>query len=72
MTQAEVRLSASFGKLADESLARGSENFLRLAQETLGKHQAHAQAGLLEREKAVHNLVKPIKDALERTYQQIG
>ena len=45
MTQAEVRMTASFGKLANESLARSSENFLRLARENLGKHQAQAQAG---------------------------
>lgn len=72
MTQAEVRMTASFGKLANESLARSSENFLRLAKESLGKHQVQAQAGLLEREKAVQMLVSPIKEALERTFKQIG
>jgi DNA recombination protein RmuC len=72
MTQAEVRLTASFGKLASDSLARSSENFLRLAQENLGKHQVEAKAGLLEREKAVQQLVQPMKDALEKTYKQIG
>jgi DNA recombination protein RmuC len=72
MTQAEVRMSASFGKLANEMLSRNSEGFLRLARESLGKQQERAKSGLLEREKAVQSLVQPIQDALEKTYKQIG
>ena len=72
MKQAEERLTASFSKLAHESLDRSGRNFLRLAQESLGKHHEHAKAGLLEREKAVEALVKPIQAALETTHKQIG
>lgn len=70
--QAEERLAASFRRLASESLLVNSENFLRLAQEHLGRHQERAKAELTEREKAVADLVKPIHDALDRTQQQIG
>jgi DNA recombination protein RmuC len=72
MNLAEERLTASFSKLAHESLDRSGRNFLRLAQENLGKHQETAKAGLLEREKAVEALVKPIQIALETTHKQIG
>jgi len=72
MKQAEERLTASFSKLAHESLDRSGRSFLRLAEESLGKHHEHAKAGLLEREKAVEALVKPIQAALETTHKQIG
>jgi DNA recombination protein RmuC len=72
LNQAEERLTASFGKLANESLSHSSESFLRLARESLGKHQEQAKAGLLEREKAVEQLVKPIQEALQQTQKQFG
>ena len=50
---AKSQLTSAFNELANQSLRSNSENFLRLARETLGKHHATAQAGLLEREKAV-------------------
>lgn len=65
------RLANSFDQLADKSLQANSENFLRLAREHLGKHQAVAQSELSEREKAIQNLVKPIAEALNKTEKQI-
>ncbi len=65
------RLSNAFDQLADKSLQNNSENFLRLAGESLGKHQALARNELSEREKAIQNLVKPIAEALSKTEQQI-
>src|SRR5436190_12236906 len=70
--QAEERLAAAFDRLAGETLSRNSENFLRLAQENLGRHQEKARAELTEREKAVADLVTPIREALEKTTRQIG
>ena len=72
LKQAEERLSASFAKLANDSLTHSSESFLRLAKESLGKHQEQAKAGLLQREKAVEELVKPIQEALQQTQKQFG
>jgi DNA recombination protein RmuC len=72
MTQTEARMSSSFSKLSSEILNRNSEHFLRLARESLGKQQERANAGLLEREKAVQMLIKPIQEALEKTHRQIG
>ena len=72
MTQAEERLAASFAELANKSLSQNSENFLRLARESLGKHEERAKADLTGRQKAVEELVKPIQEALNKTHKQIG
>ena len=68
---AQQSLANSFNDLAQESLAKNSENFLRLASQKLEVHQEKAKAELNEREKAVETLVKPIQDALAKTNLQI-
>jgi DNA recombination protein RmuC len=72
VAQAEQRLAAKFGQLARASLASNSATFLQLAKENLGRHQTQATAELSAREKAVAELVTPIRDALDRTRKQIG
>lgn len=72
LTLAEEQLAAAFSRLAGDSLARNSEAFLRLAQENLGRHQEKARAELGEREQAVAALLTPIREALDRTTQQIS
>jgi len=72
MNFAEQHLAASFAELANKSLAQNSDSFLRLARESLGKHQERARSELTEREKAIAELVKPIQQALEKTQRQIG
>lgn len=72
LAQAEERLAAVFSRLAGDSLARNSEAFLRLAQENLGRHQEKARAELSEREQAVAALLAPIREALDKTAQQIS
>ncbi len=69
--RAEDTLSATFGKLAHESLEKNSETFLRLAKENLGGQQELAREELSKREQAVQNLVKPIQDVLDKTHRQI-
>jgi len=65
-------LMASFSELATDSLAKTNSAFLQLAEQNFEKHHTQATAGLKERETAVENLVKPIRDALEKTTLQIG
>jgi len=72
LAQAEERLTAAVGRLANESLEKNSAHFLRLAQEALGRHQQEAKAELSARQQAVEELVKPIRETLERTHRQIG
>lgn len=69
---ANARLAQSFADLANRSLASNSENFLRLAEQNLSAQQERAKRELGEREKAVENLVKPLRDALAAAQKQIG
>jgi DNA recombination protein RmuC len=66
------RLASAFNDLANQSLKSNSENFLRLAEQNLGAHQEKAKRELGQREQAVENLVKPIREALTRSQQQIA
>ena len=70
--QANARLTQVFAELANKSLKANSENFLRLAEQNLGKQQEKARSELSEREQAVENLVKPIRESLERSHKQIA
>lgn len=65
------QLRETFGAMASQALKHNSGEFLKLAQENLRAFQAHAEGSLGQREKAVENLVKPIREALEKTEAQI-
>jgi DNA recombination protein RmuC len=69
---ATSRLATAFSELASQSLKSNSETFLRMAEQNLGAHQEKAKRELGERERAVENLVKPIRDAITRSQQQIA
>ena len=56
----KTALENTFGNLSLKALAQNSDQFMKLAEQKLN-----------EKEKAVENLVKPIKDALEKTEAQI-
>lgn len=65
------QLTNTFSALSSEALKNNNDSFLKLAQEKLTQFQIHAQKDLDYREKSVENLVKPIKEALNKTEQQI-
>jgi len=69
---ATERLSSVFGELASQQLRSHSETFLKLAQENLGTHQERAKGELAARQQAVENLVKPIREALQKAETQIA
>ena len=69
---ANAQLTRAFSELANQSLKSNSESFLRLAEQNLGTQQEKAKHDLIEREKAVENLVKPIRDSLEAAQKQIS
>jgi DNA recombination protein RmuC len=71
LASAQERLANSFNELAQESLAKNSENFLRLASQKMEVHQEKAKADLSKKEQAVEHLIKPIQQALEKTNLQI-
>ncbi len=68
---ARAELTHTFGALAGQALRSNTEEFLKLAQENLKQFQIKAQGDLTQKEKAIENLVKPIKEALEKTEKQI-
>ena len=69
---ATSRLAKSFSDLANQSLKSNSENFLRLAEQNLATQNERAKRDLGEREKAVEELVKPIREALKASQNQIA
>jgi DNA recombination protein RmuC len=68
---ATQRLSGVFGQLANQQFQSHSETFLRLARESLNVHNERARGDLAAREQAIENLVRPIRDALVRSEQQM-
>ena len=66
------QLTRAFSELAQQSLRSNSETFLRLAEQNLGTQQEKAKRELGAREQAVENLVRPIRDALAQSQQQIS
>jgi len=64
-------LESTFGNLSLQALEKNNRAFLQLAEQAMKRFQESARNELSQKEKAVENLVKPIKDALEKTEAQI-
>jgi DNA recombination protein RmuC len=62
-------LREAFRALSAEALQKTQPEFLRLANETLGKFQESAKGDLKERQQAIATLIEPLKQQLE-TYQR--
>jgi len=69
---ARADLVTRFSDLANQTLRSNSETFLRLATENLGAQHERAKRELGDREQAVENLVKPIREALQQSHRQIA
>jgi len=65
------QFSAVFAALSGEALKNNNEAFLKLAQENLKQFNIQAQGELSKKEQAIEHLIKPIKEVLEKTEQQI-
>ncbi|HEX7080233.1 MAG TPA: DNA recombination protein RmuC [Gammaproteobacteria bacterium] len=68
---ASERLSATFGELASQQFRSHADTFLKLARESMGVHHERAKGDLAAREQAIENLVRPIREALQRTDVQL-
>ena len=68
---ANARLKDTFSEISNQSLQANSDTFLKLARQNLETQQEKAKRELGDREKAVEDLVKPIRDALEASHKQI-
>lgn len=66
------RLRSGFDVVAGQALRGNNEVFLQLARQTLGQQQETALRQLTEREKAVETLLAPVREALQKTHEQIA
>jgi DNA recombination protein RmuC len=64
-------LSNSFKLLSSEALQRNNQSFLELAQTQLEKFQEGAKQDLTKRQDQIAEVIKPVKESLERVDQKI-
>ena len=72
LNEAQTKLSDAFKSLSAEALKSNNQSFLELAKENLEKFQEGAKSDLQTRQKAIDELVKPLKESLEKVTTQIG
>lgn len=65
------QLGDTFAKLSSDALKHNNAEFLRLAQENLKQFQIQAHNELGKKEQAVEQMVKPIRELIEKTHNQI-
>lgn len=69
--QVSAELRPAFQALAADALSNNNESFLQLAKTRLETYQAEAKGDLAARQKAVEDLVSPIKECLTNVDAQI-
>jgi len=70
-TRAQVELATMFKALSAEALKSSNEEFLQLATTQLEGFQREARTDLEQRRQAVEQLVKPLKESLEKVDGQV-
>lgn len=71
LNEAQQKLSDAFKALSADALKSNNQSFLELARTTLEKFQSTAQNDLDSRQKAIGELVKPLKESLEKVDNKI-
>jgi DNA recombination protein RmuC len=66
LNEAQQKLSDAFEALSAKALQQNNQSFLQLAQASLERFQQGAQTDLTQREKAIADLVKPLRESLEK------
>ncbi len=72
LNEAQTRLSDAFKALSAEALKSNSQSFLDLAKTTLERFQDGAKTDLESRQKAIGDLVKPLRDSLDKVDEKIN
>ena len=72
LTNAEEKLADAFKALSADALRNNNQSFLDLAQQNLEKFQETAKGDLERRQSAIDELVKPLKESLEKVDDKIG
>src|SRR5882724_5150314 len=71
LTRAVEDLQNAFKALAAEALKTNNSTFLQIAQETLKRFQSDARGDMDARQKAVADLVTPVRESLSKVDAQI-
>jgi DNA recombination protein RmuC len=71
LTRAGEDLQNAFKALAADALKSNNSSFLQIAQETLKRFQSEAKGDLEARQKAVADLIAPVRDSLSKVDTQI-
>ena len=74
LKEAETRLREAFASLSADALRNNAQSFLDLAKTSLAEHQRAAATDLQAREQAVSEMVKPLRESLDKvgtTLQQV-
>lgn len=71
LTRAGADLQNAFKALAADALKNNNSSFLQLAQEKLARFQSEAKGDLDARQKAVADMVAPVRDSLNKVDAQI-
>src|SRR6266403_5676915 len=70
--QAAEELSEKFKALSRDALKDNNQSFLDLARATLERFQVNAKGDLDQRQQAIDQMVKPLKESLEKVDGKIG
>jgi DNA recombination protein RmuC len=71
LTNAEEKLADAFKALSADALRNNNQSFLDLARQNLEKFQETARGDLERRQNAIDELVKPLKQSLEKVDDKI-
>ena len=71
LDDAKQKLTDAFKALASDALKSSNQSFLELAKENLEKFQETAKGDLEKRQQAINELVKPVKESLEKVDTKI-
>ena len=72
LNSAQQKLGDAFKALSSDALKSNNQSFLELANAALEKFQQGAQTDLTTRQKAIGELVKPLKESLEKVDSKIA
>jgi len=64
LAHAQQQLTEAFNSLSKQALTQNSSDFLKLANETLLRYQEAAKGDLQQRQQAIEQLVKPMRESL--------
>lgn len=71
LNEAQQKLSDAFKALSADALQSNNQSFINLAKATLEAYQQSAKGDLEKRQQAINELVKPLKESLEKVDSKI-